>query len=80
MNMSLEIKNRRLRWLGYAQRIPSHRIPKVASTGTQIGKGKRGRPKNTWRRTVIKELPSLDKLEWRSLIAALCPSRDEEDE
>lgn len=39
MNMSLEIKNRRLRWLGYAQRILSHRIPKVALTGTQTGRG-----------------------------------------
>ena len=69
MNMSLEIKNRR-----------SSQDAKVASRETPTGKRKRGWPKHTWRRTVMKEQPGLDKVEWRSLIAALCPSRDEEDE
>ena len=52
MNMSLEIKNRRLRWLGHVLRMPENRIPKVAMRWTPSGKRKRGGPKTTWRRTV----------------------------
>ena len=46
---------------------------KVASRGTSTGKRKRGQPKNTWRRTVIKELPGLDKVEWRSWLRPYVP-------
>ena len=62
MNMSLEIKNRRLLWLGHVLRMPENngclrnRKPKVAMRWTPSGKRKRGRKKTTWRRTVMKEL------------------------
>ena len=90
-HMSLEIKRRRLRWLGHVLRMPNERLPKVALRWTPVGKRKRGRPKNTWRRTVMMELKEMgltwdgaqakarDRIQWKCMIAALCPNRDEED-
>lgn len=90
-HMSLEIQKRRLRWLGHVFRMPNERTPKVALRWTPIGKRKRGRPKNTWRRTVMTELKGMglsweeaqakarDRVQWQCMIAALCPSRDQED-
>ena len=56
MNMSLEIKHFRLRWLSHVLRMSEDRIPKVAMRWTPSGRRKRGRPKTTWQRTVMKEL------------------------
>ena len=91
--MSHEIKNRRLRWLGHVLRLPEDRIPKVAMRWTPSGRRKRGRPKTTWRRTVMKELEEMgltwgeaqakarDRSLWRSVVAvSLCRRRDLEDE
>ena len=62
-------------------------IARTALHWTPEGKRKRGRPKETWRRTVEKELKtmkqtwsSIQKLaqnrqEWRSFVAALHASR-----
>ena len=87
MNMSLEIKHRRLCWLGHILRMSEDRIPKVAMRWTPSGRRKRGRPKTTWRRTVMKELEEMglswgkaqakvrDRSVWRSFVAALCPDR-----
>ena len=44
----LEIKRRRLKWLGHVMRMPGDSIPKVALRWTPPGKRKRGRPKMTW--------------------------------
>ena len=81
-----EIKRRRLRWLGHVLRMPQHRIPKVALRWTPPGKRKRGRPKHTWRRTVIDELDEMkltwgeaerkaqDRYIWRGIVEASCPT------
>jgi hypothetical protein len=86
-----EIKRRRFRWLGHVFRMEESRIPKVALRWTPPGKRKRGRPKTTWRRTVMAELKerdltwgqaqhvARDRARWRELTEALCPRRDEED-
>lgn len=86
-----EIKRRRFRWLGHVLRMEEERIPKIALRWTPPGKRKRGRPKTTWRRTVMAELTekgitwgqaqhiARDRDRWRELTEALCPSRDEED-
>jgi hypothetical protein len=72
-------------------RMPQERIPKVALRWTPPGKRKRGRPKTTWRRTVVAELKEMgltwgeaqaaaqDRERWRGIVAALCLIRDEED-
>ena len=55
-NISTEIKQRRMRWLGHVMRMPQSRIPKTALQWTPPRKRKRGRPRTTWRRTVTPEL------------------------
>ena len=87
----LEIKRRRIRWLGHVLRMDQDRIPKVALRWTPPGKRKRGRPKTTWRRTVMTELTEMgltwgeaqhvaqDRSRWRKTVAALCSTGDEED-
>ncbi|KAK2174166.1 hypothetical protein NP493_821g01017 [Ridgeia piscesae] len=87
----LEIKRRRLRWLGHVLRMPQDSIPKVALRWTPPGKRKRGRPKMTWRQSVMAELKEMglswgeaqasakDRTLWRSIVVALCPTGDEED-
>ena len=87
----LEIKRRRIRWLGHVLRMGLDRIPKTALRWTPPGKRRRGRPKTTWRRTVMAELSEMglswgeaqhaakDRSRWKQIIDALCPARDEED-
>ena len=87
----LEIKRRRLRWLGHVLRMPGDNIPKVAQRWTPPGKRKRGRPKMTWRQTVMAELREMglswgeaqasakDRTLWRKIVVALCPTGDEEE-
>ncbi|KAK2175202.1 hypothetical protein NP493_743g00031 [Ridgeia piscesae] len=87
----LEIKRRRLKWLGHVLRMPQDSIPKVALRWTPAGKRKRGRPKMTWRQSVMAELKEMglscgeaqasakDRTFWRSIVVALCPTGDEED-
>ena len=52
----LSMEFRRIRWLGHVLRVDQVRIPKVALRWTASGKRKHGRPKTTWRRTVMAEL------------------------
>ena len=59
----MEIKCRRIRWLGHVLRMDQTRIPKVALRWTPPGKRKPGRPKTTWRQTVMAELSEV-KLTW----------------
>ena len=87
----VEMKRRRLRWLGHVLRMPGDSIPKVALRWTPQGKRKRRRPKMTWRQTVMAELTEMglswaeaqasakDRTLWRKIVVALCPTGDEED-
>jgi len=58
-NNLLEIKRRRLRWLGHTLRMNVNRTMKIALRWTPPGKRKQGRPKNTWRRTITSELKKM---------------------
>ena len=55
-NISMEIKEKPLRWLGHVFRMDHQRLPKVALRWTPPGRRKPGRPKTTWRRTIEAEL------------------------
>ena len=90
--LSIVVKKRRWRWIGHVLRMEEMAIPKVAMRWTPIGKRSRGRPKETWRRSVEKEMKNehwswgqvqtwaRDRTQWRSLVAALCADvRHEED-
>ena len=81
------ITRRRWRWIGHVLRMRDNAIAKVALRWTPEGKRKRGRPRQTWRRTVEDEmgrwnkswesLRSLasDRDKWRSFIVALHANR-----
>jgi hypothetical protein len=90
-NVVNEIRQRRLTWLGHVLRMDQNRIPKVALRWTPPGKRKSGRPKMTWRRTVVAELAEMglswgeaqhaaqDRAMWKQRVAALCHTSGEED-
>ena len=77
------ICRRRWRWIGHVLRMPNTRTAKVALHWTPDGKRKRGRPKETWRRTVEREMKergwswnfleiqARDRAQWRSMVEAL---------
>ena len=70
--------------------MSSDHIPRVALKWTPTGKRSKGRPKTTWRRSIIAELSNMgltvveaeviaqDHKRWRNDIVALCPHGDEE--
>ena len=75
------IRTRRWRWIGHVLRMAPNCHARVALGWTPEGKRKRGRPKETWRRTVEKEMKYLgfsswseaakkaeDRMFWRGLV------------
>ena len=79
------------RWLGHVIewiRLVSLRLP---CAGHHLVKGNLGRPKTTWRRTVIAELSEVkltwdeaqhvaqNRAKWKEIVVALCPTGDEEE-
>jgi hypothetical protein len=46
---------RKFRWIGHTLRKEDGEIPKAALLWKPQGNRKRGRPRNSWRRSVIKE-------------------------
>ena len=80
------IKENRWKWYGHVLRMPESRLPKQTTQWNPVGSRRRGRPKDTWRRTMQRELrmhnlreedvPSLaeDRSAWRRLVADLWTS------
>jgi hypothetical protein len=52
--VNLEIRNRKFGWIGHTLREDVGEIPKPDFQSNPHGSRKRGRPKNGWRRSVIK--------------------------
>ena len=79
-----QIRRRRWRWIGHVLRLPTDAIARVALRWTPQGSRSVGRPGETWRRTVEAEMKqqgwswsflehtAKDRVEWRSLVEALC--------
>ena len=79
-----QVQKKRWKWIGHVLRMPPAALPRVALRWTPDGRRKRGRPKETWRRTVERELrdnnwtwghlerQAPDRHHWRSLVEALC--------
>ena len=82
--LTIVIRHRRWRWLGHVLRMRADKLAKTALRWTPQGKRKRGRPKETWRRSMEKELKeegltfqqaeviARDRMKWRSLVEASC--------
>jgi hypothetical protein len=84
-DINLEIRKRKFRWIGHTLRKEDGEIPKAALLWNPQGSRKRGRPKNSWRRSVIKEAGrswnelrflAADRQKWKELIDNLCSSRN----
>lgn len=79
------IKKRKYGWIGHTLRRPGNNISRQALDWNPQGKRKRGRPKQTWRRTVEREIQeegktwgelkclAQNRVRWRSFVAALRP-------
>ena len=82
--ISTQVKRRRWRWIGHVLRQQTTALTRIALRWTPDGQRKRGRPKETWRRTVEREMKekgwtwgrlervSADRHHWRALVEALC--------
>ena len=82
--ISTQVKRRRWRWIGHVLRQQTTALTRIALRWTPDGQRKRGRPKETWRRTVEREMKekgwtwgrlervSADQHRWRALVEALC--------
>ena len=59
------LMKRRWRWIGHVLRRDKHDNARIALYWTPEGKRKRGRPKITWRRTVMEEVRAVgETLNW----------------
>jgi len=79
--LNLEIRKRKFRWFGHTLRKEDGEVPKAALLWNPQGNRKRGRPKNSWRRSVIKQAGrswnelrflAADRQKWKGLIDNLC--------
>ena len=59
-SMETIIMRRRWRWIGHVMSREEDNITRTALHWTPEGKRKRGRPRNTWRRTVEAELKTMN--------------------
>ena len=66
--IDLQIRKRKWGWLGHTLRKSSDDIARQALEWNPQGKRGRGRPKNTWRRTVLKEAKGVNKI-WAEIKA-----------
>jgi len=81
LDINLEIRKRKFRWIGHTLRKEDGEVPKAALLWNSQENKKRGRPKNSLRRSVIKESGrSWNELRflaayrqtWKGLIDNLC--------
>ena len=86
-----EIKKRKWGWIGHTLRKPTSNTTRQSLEWNPQGKRKVGRPRQTWRRSTDAEAKaagmtwgelkraSENRVRWRSMVAALCSRRNEED-
>ena len=68
--ISKQVARRRWTWLGHVLRMDHHSHPRIALTWVPEGKRKRGRPRETWRRTVERELEKEGLRTWATAASA----------
>ena len=78
------IKRRKWKWIGHTLRKPENNITRSALEWNPQGSRRRGRPKQSWRRSVKDELAkkqitwieakriASNRVRWRSMVDALC--------
>ena len=90
--IEIVIAQRRWRWIGHTLRKPEGNCTRQALSWEAKGQRKRGRPRNSWRRDLKKQISGLnrtwsqleilaqDRVAWRSLVNGLYPRRDQRPE
>ena len=80
-DINVEIRKRKFRCIVHTLRKQDGEIPKAALLWNPRGNRKRGRPRNSWRRSVIKEVGrcqnelsflAADRQKWKGHIDNLC--------
>ena len=62
--LSTQIRTRRWKWIGHVLRMKPDSLPRTALNWAPEGKRKRGRPRETWRRSVEKERSQMGFKTW----------------
>jgi hypothetical protein len=84
-DINLEIRKRKFRWIGHMLRKEPGEIPKAALLWNPQGNRKRGRPRNSWKRSVIKEAGgswnelrflAADRQKWKGHTDNLCSYKE----
>ena len=86
--MSIQVKRRKWNWIGHTLRKGNETIEIEALDWNPQGK-RRGRPKQTWRRSVhgealekglswgeVEVKMARNRIRWQRFVDALCPLRD----
>ena len=85
------ILQKKWRWIGHTLRRPQPNIARHALDWNPQGTRRRGRPTNSWRRTLDIELRktrmswgeakarAMDRAKWKDVVKALCSNWSEED-
>ena len=88
--IEVEIRKRKWGWIGHTLRKSPSNVTKQALDWNPQGKRKVGRPKQTWRRSTDAEVKAIgmtwaqlrrtswNRVRWRSVVAALCSSVNQE--
>jgi hypothetical protein len=80
-DINSEIRKRKFRWIGHTLKKEDGEIPKPALLWNPQGNRKKGRPRNSRRRSVIKEVGiswnelrflAANRQKWKELIDNLC--------
>ena len=89
--MVTQIRRRKWRWVGHTLRKNQSSVTRQALDWNPQGKRRRGRPKQTWRRSLQAELKAAsltwetakttarDRVRWKRTVEALCSTGSEED-
>ena len=89
--VEVTIRRRKWGWIGHTLRKSATNITWQSLEWNPQGSRKRGRPKKSWRRTVQKEFENIglsweagkqtahNRVQWKSVVEALCSGWSEED-
>jgi hypothetical protein len=82
--IELQIKKRKWKWIGHTIRKDENAVERIVLDWNSQGTRKRGRPKKTWRRSIMEEAQregrtwrevkrlAVDRSRWKSFVDALC--------
>ena len=84
----LQIRKRKWTWIGHTLRKDPSSITRQALKWNPQGKRRRGRPRNTWRRSVEDEMSKAghswhtlaqmaqNRVRWRGIVSGLCSAQE----